>query len=665
MRFQDPIFFLGLLTLPLLLLGYWQARRRQASVLESAGDRSLLLALVDERNASGKWARIALVAAALTFMTIALARPQWGLRTELRKGRGIDLVVALDLSRSMLARDVVPSRLDLAKIELAQMAKRLSGDRVGLVGFTSVAVPFCPLTIDHAAFNLQLKDASPEDLPRGGTAIADAIEESVRMLTASGLAGAAKSIVIVTDGEEHEGQPELAAKKARDQGIEVHVVGIGSRTGEPIPLYDDHGSLKGYLKDANGQTVVSRLNEATLKSIADQGGGLVALPQDNGSLDLSSIRNHLLTLKRAEHEARKIRFYEERFQWALVPATLLLFVATAWTRARRTKSRLRSTSTSTSTSTGTSAGFGSAVILMLMALGLSVPREANASPLEREDPDVRAASEALAAGHPEEAKVALDRAAKRLGSDPRVAFNLGLTDTARGELDEATQHFAQALENAHDPNLRARAAFALGNTLRTLHKHDEAIEAYRRALIEDPSLVGARRNLEITQRLRAIQAAQPKSKDPDGEKSPDDRKDQDGDSEDDPSRPQDQDSNEKTEHNDDKSGDDDSQNDKDKSQDGDKDDEKDDDKKKNSPRGTQGKKDDNDAEGKNSGREGAEDEGAHNNGANADDSEEPPQTAIRAQEADELLDAIEEQEKALKRTQIIKRLKHKTITKDW
>ncbi|MCB9654859.1 MAG: VWA domain-containing protein [Deltaproteobacteria bacterium] len=661
MRFQDPIFFLGFLMLPLFLYGYWRQRERRARALSSAGDRGLILALVDEKNASMGWARLILIGGAIALITVALARPQWGLRTELRKGRGIDLVVALDLSRSMLARDVVPSRLDLAKVELTQMISRLSGDRVGLVGFTSAAVPFCPLTIDHAAFNLQLKDASPDDLPRGGTAIADAIDESVRMLTASGLSGAAKSILIVTDGEEHEGQPEVAAKKAHEQGIEVHVVGIGSRTGEPIPLYDEHGGLKGYLKDANGQTVVSRLNEAILKSIADQGGGLVALPQENGSLDLSSVRNHLLTLKRAEHEARKIRFYEERFQWALIPAALLLFLATAWTRSRRTQTLHR----------GTHLGVASGPLLVLLGLGLglSTVRSAQASPFEREDRDVRVGTEALAAGHPEEAKEALDRAAKRLGSDPRIAFNLGLADTARGELQDATQHFSQALENAHDPNLRARAAFALGNTFRALHKHEDAIEAYRRALIEDPSLVGARRNLEITQRLRAIQAAQPKNKDPNGEKSPDtdnksDKKDNDK-----------KDNNEKDakdkQENDerhDKNGDE---------KEGDKDN---DSNKEPSPSEANKPEDKKDKNEESEGREKKQDASnaskdkpdgagtpatASDASAEDNDKNEPPQTAISAQGADELLDAIEEQEKALKRTQIIKRLKRKVITKDW
>ncbi|MCK6552776.1 VWA domain-containing protein, partial [Myxococcota bacterium] len=342
MRLGEPWALALLVLAPLVLVLHVVLERRRARRIGAAGDASLIGALVLAEADGGKTIRLAraiLLSIALLFAVLALARPQFGMRTEMRKGRGIDLVVALDLSKSMLARDVVPSRLDRARLEIEEMVKQLAGDRIGLVGFTSMALPLCPLTVDHSALRLQLRSADPADFPRGGTAITEAITAAQQMLDSSKKTGAAQAILLITDGEENEGDPAAAATKAKEAGIEVHVAGVGSRTGEPIPLVKDDGTMDGYLKDAQGQTVISRLDEATLRKVADAGGGKLALPSDIGGLDLSSVRAHLATLKRAELEDRVVRVYEERYQWALVPAVLALFAAT-FLRSTRRRARL-------------------------------------------------------------------------------------------------------------------------------------------------------------------------------------------------------------------------------------------------------------------------------------------------------------------------------------
>lgn len=505
MRFAAPLALLVLLLVPLLVLLHVRAERERRRREDAAADRALLAGLVLADGDGGRGARLArtlLLAGAVALFSLALARPQFGMRAERHKARGIDLVVAIDLSRSMLARDVVPSRLERAKIELGALVDELRGDRVGLLGFTSMALPLCPLTVDHAAFKLQLRSAGPGDLPRGGTDISAAIEAGARMLDRSKSSGAARALLIITDGEDNEGDAVAAARKAHDDGIEIHVVGVGSRTGEPIPVLKDNGQIDGYLKDASGQTVVSRLNESLLRSVADTGGGMVALPGDVGGLDLGPVRTHLESLKKAELQERTIRVYEERFQWVLAPALVLLLLATVWRPTRRVRRvAVR----------GLIAAAGRSSIAALLAIGLGAAgaRDAAAGPLQSEDPDARKGNKALTEGHAKEAVEHFGRAIGRLGDDPRVVYDRGLAEARDGELDKAVADLRLAMENGESAALRGQAAFALGNAYRRLKKWDEAITAYRRALVEDPQQTGARRNLEIAQREKTIAALQP------------------------------------------------------------------------------------------------------------------------------------------------------------
>lgn len=505
MRLGAPyaLFLLGLAPLVLVLFVMFERWRRRR--VEAAGDRALIDRLTDDRShAQIRTAQAILLALGLVFVALALSRPQLGMRSEVRKARGMDVVLALDLSRSMLARDVVPSRLERSRIELEDLVGRLPGDRVGLVGFTSIALPLCPLTVDHAALKLQLRSASPDDLPRGGTSLGDAIRAGRQMLESAPETGAAKAIVIITDGEDHEGEPEKLAEEAEKAGIEVHVVGVGSRTGEPIPIIEE-GKTSGYLKDSSGQTVVSRLNESMLRTVAEAGGGIVALPGPQGGLDFSPVRNHLQTLKKAELDDRVVRIYEERYQWLLLPAFLLLLGATVLRPTRKV---------------------GRFVVKSMLVLGVvCLPAIGTAAPFEKEDGDNRAGTEALRAGDGEKAAKSYQRAIDRLGEDPRLIYNRALAEAAQGENGKAIDSLKTALEASKDPKMRSRAAFALGNAQRQMQKFDEAVKSYRRALIEDPTNVAARRNLEIAKQLKLIQELQPKNENQDKDSEGDDKKD--------------------------------------------------------------------------------------------------------------------------------------------
>lgn len=511
MRFAEPWAFLLAMLLPLVIAFDLATARVRRKRLERAGDPELIeglssvpMAELSAVRRRQQW----LFALAFLLVVVAVARPQFGTRTETRQSRGMDLIVALDLSQSMYARDVAPSRLERARVEIEALLDRIPKERVGLVGFTSIAVPLCPLTVDHATLKLQLRAADPKDLPHGGTSIARALEQAKDML-ASSKSGAGKAIVVVTDGEDHEGEAEKLAKEALEAGILVHVVGVGSRTGEPIPIVDESGTARGYLRDQKGETVITRLDAEMLEQLAEAGGGVAALPSARGGLDFSLLTEQIDRMQKAELESRTVQFHEERYPLVLWPAFLLLLLATLWRPGRPWSARVTSG--------------------LLLAFLVSLPEISSAQPWQTEDTDVKRGNLALQDGKPKDALTAYEAARQRLGEDPRLAFNRGLAAVQDGELEKAREAFEQARAGSTDPILRSQAELALGNTYRRLKKYDEAAGAYQRALLEDPKLEAARRNLELAQAMKRIAKLAPPN--PDGDQNDDEKeppKDQDG-----------------------------------------------------------------------------------------------------------------------------------------
>jgi Ca-activated chloride channel family protein len=491
-RFASPEWLLlGLsAVVALALSAAWSARRRRR--IGAQVDPALFAAMTEadrpERVRRRQWW---LGLAALVLASVALARPQYGHRTEVRKGLGIELVFALDLSRSMLAEDVKPSRLERARLELEDLLRRLEGHRVGLVGFTTVGIPLTPLTVDRSAVHLQLERAEPSIMPRGGTSIAQAIESARGLLEAAQTPGAGRAIVVVTDGEDHEGRAEAAARRAQEAGIDVHVVGIGGTEGQPIPEYED-GVRRGYVKDDVGRTVLTRLEPESLRAIAEAGGGVAALPGPRaGGIDFRPLRRHLAALDEAELQARTVRVYEERYRWFLWPALVVLLLSTLLGVRRRRSS---------------------VVGMAVLVLGAAWPTGATAqSVLERPEPEVKAGVEALREGDAERAEATFDRLIETLGPTPELLYDRGLARAAQERWDEAVRDFEQAAREAANPSLRGRAQYALGNAHRRAERLDEAIDAYRQALLSDPSLEAARKNLEVTRAMKALAPPPPPS----------------------------------------------------------------------------------------------------------------------------------------------------------
>lgn len=323
-----------LLAVPLLaglLIRNYRARQR---VVANFGQPETVALLVRGRSPRLRAVRAVLLVAGLLFVILACAGPQYGSHTRLLKKRGVDLVIALDFSKSMLAKDVRPNRIDRAKAELSRLFSELTGDRVGVVAFAGDTMQF-PMTTDYAAIESYLRGLGPYDMPVGGTAIGRALVASQRLLERARPAKSEKEkpeerasqvVILLTDGEDHEGDPVKAAEDLAAAGISVFVVGIGSKTGEPIPTYAPDGTWTGYVRDDSGNPVLSALtdqNEVQLRKIASVGKGKYFRARE-GTVGVDEIRTLLHGMKQAENRARKISIAEDRYALVLLLGFFLL-----------------------------------------------------------------------------------------------------------------------------------------------------------------------------------------------------------------------------------------------------------------------------------------------------------------------------------------------------
>ena len=315
---QAEILYWLLLAIPLAWALFALLRRRR-NALAQLIDPAMLPVLAPAWNPARAKSRLALRILALVMLVLALARPQWGFHWEDVRRKGLDLMVVLDTSRSMMASDIKPSRLQQAKWGIRDLLRNLHGDRVGLVPFAGSSLLQCPLTIDYAAFTMTLDDIYSGIIPRGGTAIEQALRTAIAGFPASSAAD--RVILLITDGEDHEGDPLQLLPELKEKNIRVYTIGIGTLEGEMVPAGDGQGA---YFKDRQGQIVKTVLHEDVLQKLAlDTGGTYVrSAPGDTG---LERVFNESINnLKRSEQETRTAKIFEERFVWPVAAAFLLL-----------------------------------------------------------------------------------------------------------------------------------------------------------------------------------------------------------------------------------------------------------------------------------------------------------------------------------------------------
>ncbi|MDD5042542.1 MAG: VWA domain-containing protein [Candidatus Omnitrophica bacterium] len=321
MRFAAAGFSFWFVLIPLLVLFYiWSARAR-GSVMEKFAHKELLEELSSRLDRRKRSLKIILIILAAALILFSLMRPQWGFHWEEVKRKGVDILIALDTSKSMLAEDVKPSRFERSKLAIRDLVRGLKGDRIGLIAFSGSAFLQCPLTLDYGGFLLSLDNTGIDTIPKGGTSITSAIREAIKSY--EGGQKKYKTLVIITDGEDHEGDAGQAAEEAKKGGITIFCIGIGTKEGDIIPITDESGQ-KGYLKDSRGNVVKSRLDETSLQKVALETGG-VYVRATNADFGLDMIyRQRICKMEKRELETRMNKHYEERFQIFLGMALLLL-----------------------------------------------------------------------------------------------------------------------------------------------------------------------------------------------------------------------------------------------------------------------------------------------------------------------------------------------------
>lgn len=309
--------------IPFLIVFFVYSFKKKKAILAKFGNLQLLEILSASTNRKAQLLKMMIMIIAAFYLIVAWARPQLGTKMEMVKREGVDIMIALDVSMSMMAEDITPNRLEKAKHEIDSFIGRLKGDRVGLIAFAGVPFIQCPLTLDYGAAQIFLNVMSPNLIPQPGTAISKAIEESIKAFEQTERQH--KVLVVITDGEEHEGDPVEAAKKAEAEGIVIYTVGIGSPGGVPIPVYGQYGGLKEFKKDRKGQEVVTKLDEISLEKIALQTNGKY-YRATAGEVELDKIYDDVAQMEKKELASKKFSQYEDRFQYVLIFALFLLII---------------------------------------------------------------------------------------------------------------------------------------------------------------------------------------------------------------------------------------------------------------------------------------------------------------------------------------------------
>ena len=321
-RFANTEYLMALWLIPALILLYILFNRNRKRLLEKFADKELHKYIMYSFSGVKSKVKFGLILASFALLILAFANPQVGTKMQEVKQTGIDVYILLDVSRSMQAEDIKPNRLEKAKYQISNLIQKLRGDRIGLIVFSGEAYIQFPLTTDYSAANLFLSAVDFNSVPQPGTAIASAINMAVQSFDS---AATDKAIILITDGEDHEGDIDKAVEGATDENIKIYTIGLGSPDGVPIPVYDNRGNQVGFKQDNGGQTVLTKLDETILKDIAAKGNGKYY--RGNNYEDyLDKIYSDLSTLKQAEFGVKKVTDYEDRFYYFLAPAILLLLL---------------------------------------------------------------------------------------------------------------------------------------------------------------------------------------------------------------------------------------------------------------------------------------------------------------------------------------------------
>lgn len=338
LRFEHTFFLWGLVLIPLLLILFYRNAAWKRNALRMLGDPEVVRKNIPEFSGSKSSVKFSLWIVAYALVIIALANPQIGTKLEEVKRKGADFMILLDVSNSMLAQDLAPNRLENAKMALSQLLDNLHDDRVGIIVFAGQAYVQLPMTTDYSAAKIFLNSINPGMVPTQGTAIGAAINLGLKSMDFKN--GMAKSMIVMTDGENHEDDAVQAAATARSQGVSINVIGLGSEQGAPIPSFRN-GLQQGFHTDSVGKTVISKMNEAMCRQIAVAGGG-ISVRAANSSIAVKAVMDQIGKMQRKEYGSKTFKDFEDRFQLFLIGGLILLVLEFfIYNRKNRRLSRLK------------------------------------------------------------------------------------------------------------------------------------------------------------------------------------------------------------------------------------------------------------------------------------------------------------------------------------
>jgi len=321
-RFAHIELLYVLLAVPVIVLLFVIARQMRKRAIKRYGDISIISVLMKEVSNSRPVIKFIIIILAFAFLVFGIAGPQFGTKLEEVKREGVELVIALDVSNSMMAEDIQPNRLERAKRAISKLIDRLHNDRICLVVFAGEAYVQLPITTDYAAAKMFLLGVNPGIVPKQGTAIGSAIELAMKCFTADN--EKSKAIIVITDGENHEDDAIQMATKACEEGIAVHAIGMGLAKGAPIPVAGPYGQST-FRTDKTGEVIISKLNENMLKQIAKAGEG-VYIRASNTQAGLNSLFDEINKMEKEEIEAKVYKDYEHRFQYVFAIVLFLLLL---------------------------------------------------------------------------------------------------------------------------------------------------------------------------------------------------------------------------------------------------------------------------------------------------------------------------------------------------
>ena len=482
-RFEDITYLYLLAVIPVLALLRFMMTRTQKKRLKKFGDPQLVRQLMPDVSRWRPAVKFWLLQAALALIIVMLARPQFGTRISHEKRQGIETLIAMDISNSMLAEDVTPSRLDRCKMMVENLVDNFTDDKIGLIVFAGDAFIQLPITSDYVSAKMFLADIQPSMIRTQGTDIALAIRKAQNSFTQEENIG--KAIIVITDGEDHEGGAVEAAKEARKKGMRVYVLGVGSDGGAPIP--DGNG---GYMKDRSGNTVMTRLNQDMCRQIAQAGGGAY-IHVDNNSDAQRQLDNELAKLAKKETESTVFSEYDEQFQAVGILVILLLIAELCILECKNPllrnvrffKGKRRYSSAMT--------------LLMLMT--------AMAANAQNDRDYIREGNRNFRSGKFAEAEVSYRKSIEKNPRNPQAAYNLGNALFAQKKDSAAVVAYESGVQLETSAIRKSMGYHNMGVVCQSHKMFSEAIEAYKNALRLNPKDDEARYNLEICKKQQKNQ----------------------------------------------------------------------------------------------------------------------------------------------------------------